>query len=113
MVVRLPGPYASRCRAIVHGGYVHLVEISPEKSPSLYRQAKLAFEAVDKTLIEAGSHKSKILTVTVFITDMSRKEEMNRAWDEWVDMSNIPMRACFSTELLNNDLIEVLVTATT
>jgi enamine deaminase RidA (YjgF/YER057c/UK114 family) len=38
---------------------------------------------------------------------------MNRAWDEWVDMDNIPMRACLSSDLPGGDLIEILVTAAT
>ncbi len=111
MIVRLPGIHANRCRAIIHGGYVHTVAVSPDKSPSLYLQTRLTLQAVDATLIEAGSHKSRIMTVTVFITDMKRKAEMNRAWDEWVDRENIPMRACFGTDLTDDDLVEVLVTA--
>ena len=39
---------------------------------------------IDSTLAEAGSNTSRILRATVYITDMSHKPEMDRAWDEWV-----------------------------
>jgi enamine deaminase RidA (YjgF/YER057c/UK114 family) len=111
MIVRLPSIHGNRCRCVIHGGLVYAVAVSPDKTPSFYEQARQTFRAIDATLAEAGSGKSKILTVTVFIADMARKEEMNRAWDEWVDMQNIPLRACLGTELTGQDLIEVLVTA--
>src|SRR5262249_6239737 len=44
---------------------------------------------------------------TVFITDMSRKPEMNRAWDEWVDKANPPQRACIGVALEDKDLVEI------
>jgi enamine deaminase RidA (YjgF/YER057c/UK114 family) len=42
---------------------------------------------------------------------MSRKGEMNRAWDEWVDRTNPPQRACIGVALEGQDLVEILVTA--
>jgi enamine deaminase RidA (YjgF/YER057c/UK114 family) len=31
--------------------------------------------------------------VMIYITDIANKPEFNRAWDEWVDRSNLPLRA--------------------
>jgi enamine deaminase RidA (YjgF/YER057c/UK114 family) len=62
-------------------------------------------------LIEAGTEKSRILTAMVYITDMHNKPELNRAWDEWVDRTNLPMRACLGVELEGDDLVEIVVTA--
>ena len=42
---------------------------------------------------------------------MSRKPEMNKAWDEWVDMANAPQRACIGVALEDKDLVEILVIA--
>jgi enamine deaminase RidA (YjgF/YER057c/UK114 family) len=36
---------------------------------------------------------------------------MNRAWDEWVDPSNPPMRACIGVELEAPHIVEIVVTA--
>ena len=36
---------------------------------------------------------------------------MNRAWDEWVDMKNPPMRACLGVDLEPPHIVEIVVTA--
>ena len=111
MIKRYPGTAKTRAKTVASGGLVHTVATSPTKSASLYEQTRDALATIDRNLVEAGSHKSRILTATVFITDMSRKPEMNRAWDEWVDMANLPRRACIGAVLEGQDLVEVLVTA--
>jgi enamine deaminase RidA (YjgF/YER057c/UK114 family) len=47
----------------------------------------------------------------VYITDTHKKPELNRAWDEWVDLTNLPMRACLGVALEGDDLVEIVVTA--
>src|SRR3954471_24811701 len=111
MITRIPGSTPPRRRAVAATGSVNAVSSSPDKSPSLYEQTKRALAAIDKSLVDAGTDKSRILTATVYITDMSRKEEMNRAWDEWVARDNPPMRACIGVTLEGQDLVEILVTA--
>jgi enamine deaminase RidA (YjgF/YER057c/UK114 family) len=111
MIQRIPGTAPTRSRAVVHDGVVHTVATSPDKSPSLYEQTRGALAAIDKNLADTGSHKSRILRATVYITDMSQKGEMNRAWDEWVDPANPPQRACIGVALEGQDLVEILVTA--
>jgi enamine deaminase RidA (YjgF/YER057c/UK114 family) len=101
----------TRSKTTVHDGLVYTVATSPTKSASLYEQAREALATIDRNLEEVGSHKSRILRATVYITDMSRKPELNKAWDEWVDMQNIPQRACIGVALEDKDLVEVLVIA--
>lgn len=60
---------------------------------------------------KCGTDKSKILTAIVYIADIKRKAEMNRAWDEWVDMKSPPMRACLGVELEPPHIVEIVVTA--
>ena len=45
------------------------------------------------------------------VVDMKRKGEMNRAWDEWVDTANPPMRACIGVDLEPPHVVEIVVTA--
>ncbi len=111
MIQRLAGKVPSRSRAVIHDGLIYTVATSAQKSPSLYEQTRQALAAIDKTLAEAGSSKSRVLRATVYITDMSKKSEMNRAWDEWVDMANPPQRACIGVALEGDDLVEILVIA--
>jgi enamine deaminase RidA (YjgF/YER057c/UK114 family) len=111
MIKRLSGSVATRSRAVIANGIVNAVAVSPDKTPSLYEQTKRALAAIDKSLADAGTDKTRVLTATVYITDMARKEEMNRAWDEWVARGNPPMRACIGVALEGQDLVEILVTA--
>jgi enamine deaminase RidA (YjgF/YER057c/UK114 family) len=111
MIKRTTGSVTTRAKTVVHNGLVYTVATAPNKSAPLYEQTREALAAIDRNLAEAGSGKSRILTATVFITDMGRKTEMNRAWDEWVDPANPPRRACIGATLEGTDLVEILVTA--
>jgi enamine deaminase RidA (YjgF/YER057c/UK114 family) len=96
---------------VIHQGVVTTVATSTTKVPSLYDQAKDAFAALDRQLQEAGTDKSRILMVMVYIADITLKPEFNRAWDEWVDRANLPLRACVGASLEDGDLVELVVTA--
>ena len=111
MIKRYSGTVPTRAKTVVHNGLVYTVATAPNKSAALYEQTREALAAIDRNLAEAGSSKSRILTATVYITDMGRKPEMNRAWDEWVDMKNPPMRACLGVELEPPHIVEIVVTA--
>jgi enamine deaminase RidA (YjgF/YER057c/UK114 family) len=111
MIERFAGTVPTRSRAVAHGGLVYTVATAATKSAPLYEQTREALAAIDRNLADAGSHKSRILRATVYITDMARKPEMNRAWDEWVDMANVPQRACIGVALEGQDLVEILVIA--
>ena len=53
----------------------------------------------------------RILQAIVYIGDIARKEEFNRAWDQWVDRANPPMRACLGVDLEHPHMVEIVVTA--
>ena len=111
IIHHLPGPFPTRSRAVIHDGRVHAVSFVTDKVPDMYRQTVSALAHIDATLKEAGSDKSRILTAMVYIADMKRKPEMNRAWDEWADRNSPPMRACVAVDLDGDTLVEIVVTA--
>jgi enamine deaminase RidA (YjgF/YER057c/UK114 family) len=91
---------------------VFTVAVAPDPvTPSMYEQSVKALMRIDESLKLCGTDKSRILSAIVYITDMSRKNEMNRAWDEWVDPANPPMRACIGVELETPHIVEIVVTA--
>jgi len=111
MIKHLPGPFPTRSRAVIHEGRVHAVSFVTDKKPDMYLQTKSALAHIDATLREAGTDKSHILTAIVYIADMKRKPEMNRAWDEWADRNSPPMRACLAVALEGETLVEIVVDA--
>lgn len=62
MIMRLPGAYPTRCRAVVHNGIVSMFAISTKKSSSLYEQTKSALAQVDANLAEVGTSASIALS---------------------------------------------------
>ncbi len=111
MFTRFPGLTPTRSRAVVHDGLVFTVAVSPDPDPTFYEQTRKALRRIDESLALSGTDKSHILSANVYIADISRKEEMNKAWDEWVDKTNPPMRACLGVDLEHPHLVEIVVTA--
>jgi enamine deaminase RidA (YjgF/YER057c/UK114 family) len=112
MISRFPGLTPTRSRAVVHDDLVFTVAVAPDPvTPSLYEQTVKALARIDESLALCGTDKSKILSAIVYITDMKRKGEMNRAWDEWVDSKDPPVRACIGVELEPPHIVEIVVTA--
>jgi enamine deaminase RidA (YjgF/YER057c/UK114 family) len=111
MIVRLPGKRQTRCRAAIHDDLVFAVAVAGNKVPSMYEQTKMALADADATLAEAGTDKSRILSAMVYVADMKQKPEMNRAWDEWADTGNPPVRACVGAALEGASLVEIVLIA--
>ena len=112
MITRFPGLTPTRSRAVVYDDLVLTVAVAPDPvTPSMYEQTQKALARIDEGLALCGSDKSKILSAIVCIHGMALKSEMNRAWDEWVDRANPPMRACIGVELEPPHIVEIVVTA--
>ena len=64
-------------------------------------------------LMNAGSASAslKILSAIIYLNDVTQKKELNRAWDEWVDAKNPPMRACVGVDIEAPHVVEIVVTA--
>jgi len=101
----------TRGRIVIHNGVLTTVATATDKVASLYDQARDALSNIDQNLAEAGTDKSCIVQVMVYVSDISNKEEFNRAWDEWVDRDNLPVRACLGVDLEADDLVELVATA--
>jgi enamine deaminase RidA (YjgF/YER057c/UK114 family) len=112
MIDRFPGLTPTRSRAVVHDDLVLTVAVAPDPvTPSMYEQTKKALARIDESLALCGTNKARILSAIVYINGMALKGEMNRAWDEWVDRTNPPMRACIGVELELPHIVEIVVAA--
>jgi enamine deaminase RidA (YjgF/YER057c/UK114 family) len=111
MIRRIPGSVPSRSRAVVHNGVIHAVATASRKVQSVYEQTKQCLASIDETLALAGSHKTKIISVMVYLTVMEEKAAMNCAWEDWVDPAHAPLWACIGARLQDDDLVELVVLA--
>ncbi|MDX2203611.1 MAG: Rid family hydrolase [Hyphomicrobiaceae bacterium] len=87
-------------------------ETSAQEVGDVYRQTVSALGKLDRILAQMGADKTRLLSATVYIVDIDRKEEMDRAWCEWVgdDPDHWPQRACVEAGLYKSDLVEIVVT---
>ena len=112
MITRFPGLNSTRSRAVAHDHLVFTVAVAPDPvTPSVYGQAVQVLARIDESLALCGSDKSKILSAIIYLNDVTQKGELNRAWDEWVDPKNPPMRACIGVAIEPPHLVEIVVTA--
>jgi enamine deaminase RidA (YjgF/YER057c/UK114 family) len=112
-IERFSGPSRGRCRAVSHNGLVYAVATDTTGSPTLAEQTRRTLEALEQNLIDAGSGKSGLLQVTVYLRDMSGKPEMDAVWCDWVvPEENWPQRACVGADLAGDDMVEIVATAT-
>jgi enamine deaminase RidA (YjgF/YER057c/UK114 family) len=66
---------------------------------------------IDQNLADAGSDKTRLLSATVYLTDIGRKAEMDAVWNAWIGTDNWPQRACVQAGLAPNTLVEITVIA--
>ncbi len=100
--------------AVEANGMIFLAGITADVIPaSVKDQTAEVLRKIDALLAKAGSHKSKIVSATIWVTDIRYRDEMNEAWLEWVDPGNLPARACVTAHLANPMLfVEIAVIAT-
>lgn len=103
------GPHLSH--VAIHAGIVH---VSGVVSPgnSVREQTSNVLAGIDELLHGAQSDKSRILSATVWLTDMRHFAEMDEVWAAWVSAGNAPARACIEAKLSLLDFsIAIAVTA--
>jgi len=99
---------------VTRGDTVYLAgQVAMDKpGASVAEQTQNILDRIDAYLAEAGTDKSKLLTATIWITDMAEFADMNGVWDAWVDPANPPCRACVEAKLATPDFnVEIMVVA--
>ena len=92
---------ARMSQAVVHNGTVYTAGQVALRAPgaSITEQTRDILARIDELLAEAGSDKSKLISATIWLTDMRDFAEMNKVWDAWVSPGNTPCRACVESRL--------------
>jgi enamine deaminase RidA (YjgF/YER057c/UK114 family) len=78
---------------------------------SLQEQTRQVLARIEQNLVDAGSDRSLLLSATVYLADISRKAEMDEAWNEWIGPEHWPQRACVQAGLSPGVLVEISVIA--
>ena len=82
-------------QAAIHNQTVYLAGQVASGAPgaSVTEQTKDILARIETLLAAAKSDKTKIISATIWLTDMSTFAEMNSVWDAWVVPGATPARA--------------------
>ncbi len=88
-------------QVVIHGNTVYLAgQVAfGAAGESVTEQTKDTLQRIDELLAKAGTDKSKLLSATIWLTDIGDFAEMNAVWDAWVSPGNAPARACVESAL--------------
>ncbi|HZM37385.1 MAG TPA: RidA family protein [Burkholderiales bacterium] len=100
-------------QAVVYGDTVYLAGVVAKNlDADVKGQTKEILGEIDRLLGKCGSDKSKILSATIWVTDIRNRTPMNEVWTAWVDAKNMPARACVEAALADpRALVEIMVIA--
>ena len=99
--------------AVVHGNTVSLAgQVAADPSAGVKGQTEQVLRKIDGLLASAGSDKSKLLSATVYLSDIGTFDEMNAAWEAWVVPGHTPGRATVEAKLASPKyLVEIVAIA--
>ena len=88
-------------QTVMHGNTVYTAGQVALEAPgaSAADQTRDILGRIDSLLAEAGTDKSKLISATIWLSDMSTFAEMNEVWDAWVTPGATPARACVEAKL--------------
>jgi enamine deaminase RidA (YjgF/YER057c/UK114 family) len=99
--------------AAIYNNTIYLAgQVAEDHTQDITGQTQQVLSAIDKLLAEAGSDKTKLLQVTIFIADMKDFPAMNAVWDAWVVQGATPPRATVQASLAKPEWkVEMVVVA--
>lgn len=98
---------------VIHNGTVHLAgQLADDYDGDIREQTRQTLANIDRYLAEAGSDKTRILSVTIYLKDMADYVGLNEVYDAWVAEGAAPARACVEAKLYDpRVLVEMMVVA--
>jgi len=98
---------------VIHGDTIYLAgQVADDTTQSVEGQTSQVMAKIDRLLESAGSDKTKILSATVWLSDIRTFDEMNMVWDKWVVRGNEPARATLQSGIASPvHLVEIGIIA--
>jgi enamine deaminase RidA (YjgF/YER057c/UK114 family) len=100
MTIERIDPGLRLAEAVAYGGLVFLAgHVSDLDGAGVAEQTADILTQIDATLAKAGTDRTRLLSVQIWLADIGTWAEMNTAWDQWVDKANMPARATVEARL--------------
>jgi len=97
----------------VYNGTAYLAgQVAGDASQDIAGQTRQVLAAIDALLARAGTDKSRLLRVEIFLADLDDFPAMNEVWDAWVTKDQAPPRATVQARLARPQWkVEMVATA--
>ena len=105
------GPRMSQ--AVVHGNTVYVAgQVAGDTSADVSGQTRQILSRIDALLAAAGTDKSRLLSATIYLSNIATFAAMNYVWDSWVVPGSPPARATVEASLAAPEYtVEIVVIA--
>lgn len=112
-IERLRGKAIGRNAGTAYGDLIWVATIPDQKPPSISKQSADIFSKLDRLLAQLGSNKERILSATVYLSDLDHKVAFDQAWCTWIgdESRHWPQRTCVGAQLVGGTLVEIMLLA--
>ncbi|WP_421566485.1 RidA family protein [Ochrobactrum sp. EDr1-4] len=100
-------------KVLVANGFAFLSGLTPkDRNGDVKTQTLDILNQIDGYLAKAGTNKSKLVSVNIWLKNIDHFDDMNEAWKSWIDPSALPARATVEARLADEDiLVEIMAKA--
>jgi enamine deaminase RidA (YjgF/YER057c/UK114 family) len=100
-------------KAVEANGFVFTAGITAaDRNQDAKGQTEQILKEIDRLLKLSGTDKTKVVSATIWVSDIRLRDPMNEAWNAWTKGENLPGRACIEAKLADpRVLVEIAVVA--
>lgn len=97
----------------LHRGTLYLSgQVPDDATQDIHGQTQQVLDTIDRLLARAGTDRTRLLMVQIYLADLADYDGMNAVWDRWVPAGHAPPRATVQARLARPEWkIEVVATA--
>lgn len=97
---------------VIHNGTLYLTGQVAEPGQPAADQMREVLAKIDRLLARAGTDKTRILHVQMWLDDVRDFDEVNKVWDAWMPIDHAPARSSGQGRMAKPGmLVELIVTA--
>jgi enamine deaminase RidA (YjgF/YER057c/UK114 family) len=86
--------------------------VADDPSQDVKGQTQQILKEIDRLLKLCGTDKSKVVSATIWVSDIRTRDQMNEIWIGWTGGKDLPGRACIEAKLADpRMLVEIGVIA--
>lgn len=91
-------------QAVRANGMVFLSgQVATDLNGSIEQQTAEVLARIESLLCQAGSNKSLLISINIWLSDIADFDRMNAVYEQWLGNSDQPTRACVQSTLANPD----------